>query len=169
MRISVLTIGAVASVLTLNAFADTTSSTVTSKNYVDAQDALKQDIIAGHPTGRYPNSVVTDTTTDGTIDKRVVLAVNNGFRGDVDMWGSALYQGQLVDLLTDQAENVGLTADDLKGGVVSAGVLDTAFGAALSYINYKQTKKVCVGWPDGTTVADATHTDANCWLWNLPD
>ena len=32
-----------------------------------------------------------------------------------------------------------------------------------------QSKRICAGWPDGTTVADATHTDANCWLWNLPD
>ena len=36
-------------------------------------------------------------------------------------------------------------------------------------INGKQAKKTCVGWPDGTTTADSTHTDSNCWLWNLPD
>ena len=228
MRIYLLTFGAIASIITTAAFADTT---VTSKQYVDNRDALKvdiaqgvgtnnanvgktlvvnssgnlelgtpaatnyvedsitdgvtnkapsenavhdaladkQDIIAGHPTGRYPNSVVTDTTTDGTIDKRVVLASNNGFRGDAGTFGSQLYPGRLVDFLTDQAENVGLTADDLKGGVVSAEILDAAFGVAFGYINDKQRQKTCAGWLDGTTVADATHTDANCVLWNLPN
>jgi hypothetical protein len=34
---------------------------------------------------------------------------------------------------------------------------------------YAQAKKVCAGWPDGTTTPDSTHTDANCWLWTLPD
>ena len=34
---------------------------------------------------------------------------------------------------------------------------------------YAQAKKTCAGWPDGTTTYDATHTDANCWLWTLPD
>ena len=33
----------------------------------------------------------------------------------------------------------------------------------------KQNKKVCAGWPDGTTTPDSTHTDANCWLWEFPD
>ena len=42
-------------------------------------------------------------------------------------------------------------------------------GAVYTAVNAKQTKKTCAGWLDGTTVADATHTDANCVLWNLPD
>jgi len=32
-----------------------------------------------------------------------------------------------------------------------------------------QRKKVCAEWPDETTTYDATHTDANCWLWLFPD
>ncbi|MBO4480453.1 MAG: hypothetical protein J5742_02390 [Alphaproteobacteria bacterium] len=36
--------------------------------------------------------------------------------------------------------------------------------ATAAAVNTRQAKKVCVGWPDGVT-----HTDANCWLWELPD
>ena len=36
-------------------------------------------------------------------------------------------------------------------------------------LSKKQAKKTCAGWMDGTTTPDATHTDANCVLWNLPD
>lgn len=35
----------------------------------------------------------------------------------------------------------------------------------------KQNKKTCAGWPDDTPenmhTYDATHTDANCWLWTF--
>ena len=37
-------------------------------------------------------------------------------------------------------------------------------GAMMATVGGKQTKKTCAGWPDG-----AEHTDANCWLWNMPD
>ena len=53
MRISILTFGAIASILTINSvLADTV---VTSRGYVDTQDALKQDKITAGTTG----SVVT--------------------------------------------------------------------------------------------------------------
>ena len=70
MRISILTFGAVASVLTINAFA--TSSTVTSRDYVDAQDALKQNKIPATGTNASTpgDTVVTYTDTAGTIGER---------------------------------------------------------------------------------------------------
>ncbi|MBO4700767.1 MAG: hypothetical protein J5620_03400, partial [Alphaproteobacteria bacterium] len=69
----VLLFGAIASVLTLNAFAETTTSTVTSRNYVDAQDALKQNKIpeAGTNYDEPGVSVVTYTEDgNGTIGER---------------------------------------------------------------------------------------------------
>ena len=41
--------------------------------------------------------------------------------------------------------------------------------ATAAAVNTRQAKKTCAGWLDGTTTPDATHTDANCVLWNLPD
>ena len=73
MRISILSIGAIAFVLTISAFAETTSSTVTSRNYVDAQDALKQNKIpeAGTNYDEPGVSVVTYTEDgNGTIGER---------------------------------------------------------------------------------------------------
>ncbi len=39
--------------------------------------------------------------------------------------------------------------------------------ANVTLVETKQKKKVCAGWPDYVAVAD--RTDANCWLWSLPD
>ena len=36
--------------------------------------------------------------------------------------------------------------------------------ATAGVVETKQAKKTCAGWPDGVE-----HTDANCWLWNMPD
>ena len=75
MRISIFTFGAIASVLALNAFA--TSSTVTSKDYVDAQDALKQNKIPATGTNASTpgDTVVTYTTTgNGVIGERGIFS-----------------------------------------------------------------------------------------------
>ncbi len=70
MRIPILTFGAIASILTINSvIADTT---ITSKNYVDAADALKQDKIpqAGTNASTPGTTVVTYTSTAGQIGER---------------------------------------------------------------------------------------------------
>ena len=45
--------------------------------------------------------------------------------------------------------------------------------AAKSYVDesvfWKENKMPCAGWPDGTTVYNSTHTNANCWLWRKVD
>ena len=72
-----LFIGAIASVLAFNAYA--TSSTVTSKDYVDAQDALKQNKIPATGTNASTpgDTVVTYTQTgNGTIGERGIYAGN---------------------------------------------------------------------------------------------
>ncbi|MBO4700905.1 MAG: hypothetical protein J5620_04125 [Alphaproteobacteria bacterium] len=68
MRISILSIGTIASVLAFNAYA--VSSTVTSQDYVDARDALKQNLIEA--TGNiFPvGSVVETTDEDGEVMQR---------------------------------------------------------------------------------------------------
>ena len=324
MRISVLTIGAIASIIAINSvFADTTTSTVTSRDYVDAQDALKQDIIPtpmdelelpvsttlvtndlgdneirgdrfsildgdalwtmGH--NWWPNSgyaaerelINLDTEenysfsdiehtvpTAMAVSKALYYIVENmshrrretplgyyidshGYgrsitidteRLDSDVKGAALvtktdncirdntagdfYSGYIPDetcasgerLIFEEGSNY--TGTDLEkiqiptvGAMMSAisnntpslptgtagnvvtynasgrigGAVATYTGAAAynasndsakiptmaGVTNYAQAKKTCAGWPDGTTVADATHTNANCWLWNLPD
>ncbi|MBO4700288.1 MAG: hypothetical protein J5620_00885 [Alphaproteobacteria bacterium] len=71
MRISILAFGAIASVITINSVL-ATSSTVTSKDYVDAQDALKQNKIPATGTNASTpgDTVVTYTDTAGTIGER---------------------------------------------------------------------------------------------------
>ena len=72
MRISLLSIGAIASILSINSVFATTS-TVTSKDYVDAADALKQNKIpaAGTNASIPGESVVTYTQTgNGVIGER---------------------------------------------------------------------------------------------------
>jgi hypothetical protein len=147
-----------------NAYAETTTQTVTTQNYVDTRVETKQDKIASHPTGRYPNSVITDTTTDGVIEKRLVLAPGNGFRGSETLMKDYLWHGMLVDSLKSQAESAGLTEEDLKNGVISAGLIDAAFKDQLEMIWARQKNKVCVRYIDG-----AEETSENCLLWNLPD
>ncbi|MBQ6735927.1 MAG: hypothetical protein IJQ90_00355 [Alphaproteobacteria bacterium] len=63
-----LFIGAFASVITINAFA--TSSTVTSRDYVDAQDALKQNKIPATDAVFTRGSVVETTGEDGVVTQR---------------------------------------------------------------------------------------------------
>ena len=77
MRISVLTIGAIASILSINSVFATTP-TVPSKDYVDAADALKQNKIpaAGTNAATPGSTVVTYTGTAGTIGERGIYAGN---------------------------------------------------------------------------------------------
>ncbi|MBQ6736211.1 MAG: hypothetical protein IJQ90_01860, partial [Alphaproteobacteria bacterium] len=69
-----LFIGAIASVLTLNAFADPV--TVTTQDYVDTADALKQNKIpvTGTNSATPGDTVVTYTSTAGTIGERGILS-----------------------------------------------------------------------------------------------
>ena len=78
MRISLLSIGAIASILSINSVFATTS-TVTSKDYVDAADALKQNKIpaAGTNASTPGDAVVTYTQTgNGVIGERGIYAGN---------------------------------------------------------------------------------------------
>ena len=148
-----------------NAYAETTTQTVTTQNYVDSQVATKQDKIAAHPTNRfYPNSVITDTTTDGVVEKRLVLATGNGIVGTEESFARSLHDGTLVSAVAPVLTRVGLTEADIRNGVISAGIIDRAFKEQYDLIWLRQKNKVCVRYIDG-----AEETSENCLLWNLPD
>ena len=78
----------IASVLSINAYA--VSATVTSKDYVDTQDALKQDLIPEAGVNAEENgggvSVVTYTEDgDGVLGERGIYDGSNGYsRDDAD-------------------------------------------------------------------------------------
>ncbi|MBO4700196.1 MAG: hypothetical protein J5620_00410 [Alphaproteobacteria bacterium] len=84
MRISILSIGAIASVLALNAYA--TSSTVTSRDYVDAQDALKQNTIpeawVNYEENGVGETVVTYTDEAGVLGERGICDADADGDGD---------------------------------------------------------------------------------------
>ena len=132
-----LFIGAIASVLSINAFA--TTSTVTSRDYVDAQDALKQDTIPEAGVNADENgggeSVVTYTDTAGTIGERWIC--------DAELYG---YD------------------DCVDNNLVTLDLLESATNNVVNNLPTRTvTYKTCYEW-SGTP-----HTDANCILWNLSD
>ncbi|MBO4700191.1 MAG: hypothetical protein J5620_00385 [Alphaproteobacteria bacterium] len=135
-----LFIGAIASVLSINAFAETTTSTVTSKNYVDAQDALKQNKIpaAGTNASTPGETVVTYTTTgNGVIGERGIF----NYDTDYDWDNHSVETGHEGDLVT--AGDVMPQLDYLSG--------------------VYQVDKYCTEW-SGTP-----YTDENCLLWYIGD
>ena len=97
MRISVLTIGAIASILSINSVFATTS-TVTSKDYVDAADALKQNKIPATGTNAATpgTTVVTYTGTAGQIGERGIF----NYDTDMDWETGRIATGHEGDLVT---------------------------------------------------------------------
>ena len=243
MRISILSIGAIASVLTINAYA--TSSTVTSKDYVDNELAQKQAIITptnysatiGNTT--YPVKGLVLYPDANNSDASGAIGANKLFGPDMAfalanyadsnpnnddtntywyneyLWpfeqgetcsgggcdgftpgfanyvitGAALFEGlnrlrmRVEDMIyaakpTGDANTVALYGNDGElntsralydgSGTYNAGT-DAGKIATAAAVDTRQAKKTCAGWMDGTTTPDATHTDANCVLWNLPD
>ena len=94
MRISVLTFGAIASILSLNAYA---SSVVTSQTYVDNQDALKQDKITAGTTGN-------------------VVLYNGTQNGQTQFTGRAIYDGSTTYNSSTDANKL-ITAGAVDGMV----------------------------------------------------
>ena len=185
MRISVLTLGAIASILSINSVFATTS-TVTSKDYVDAADALKQNKIPATGTNASTpgSTVVTYTGTAGTIGERGICndPTDNCNQADIATFGLVgnaveYIQNNMPKLPTGTANNV-VTYDsngDIGG---ERGIYDgsTTYDAdddadklvTASVVNnlprLTTTTRRCYEW-----VADAAHTDANCLLWQLVD
>ena len=137
--------------------------------------------------------LVTKTSIDGDVGERKIIETE-----DVANYGTgtaiqqqiqeisiptmgavmAAISNNQVTLPTGTAGNV-VTYN--SNGVVGGSVATYTGAAAYNATNdsgkiptmagvatYAQAKKTCAGWMDGTTTPDATHTDANCVLWNLP-
>jgi hypothetical protein len=251
------------SVIATNALAEG-QNIMTSKSYVDAQDALKQDNIPARATkiangdATFAPSVVTNTTTAGTVGQMAILtyeyvdglgldltdfderddtipttklvaqeindlwdnmpdisglqtkipAGTNGYlathSGTAGTFGTpvnpATFQSAIATDLVDfdgadvraivatNATGTALTGDTV--GIVSRNIMADSFDSVenwdddgpgsinvnnfvpdisvvqevVGFVNTKQDKMTCAGWPDSVPVAD--RTDANCWLWN---
>jgi len=144
------------------------------------------------------SGVVTRTSLDGTVGERKIfesndldnyhnsnLTANEWTIQDISIptMGavmSAIQNGTNTLIPAGTAGNV-MTYTGTAGMVGSNAVVSAATydnqgtltnGSSIpnvTALETKQNKKVCVGWPDGTTTYDATHTDETCWLWHLPD
>ncbi len=166
-----LLFSAVAAILSTGALADT--QTVTTQDYVDTAVATKQDKISASGTsgGQYnmpmPDSVITDTNTNGVVAKRPIIygGTDGAWYLTNDWMGNALYQGIFFtqSAIKGMIDMFGYSDSDMNNALISAGVINEAFRKTHLNILNKQNKKVCVRWLDG-----AAETDENCLLWNLP-
>ena len=146
----------------------------------------------------YAPSVVTNGSDYGSVGQMAIITDDRLSRDmrnytDPQGWTWTLYEGDtLIPTLgaaVNVAQEVGSHLQGKLGGGSYAGKVVTATnspgvvtytaidstptsastnlvtsGGVYTAVNAKQAKKVCAGWPDG-----AEHTDANCWLWNMPD
>ena len=148
MRIPILTFGAIASVLTINSvMADTV---VTSRNYVDTQDALKQNKITAGTTG----SVVTYNGTQNGQTQFSERAIFNPETGWDDENGEIVsgHEGDLLD--------AGSIFPNLVGMGNAIQEIENNMDLPKTTVAYK----TCTEW-----VANAAQTDENCLLWALDD
>ena len=178
----------IASVLTTGAFA--TSSTVTSKDYVDARDALKQNTIpvAGTNSSTPGSTIVTYTGTAGTIGERGICndPTDNCNQADIATYGLVgnaveYIENNMPTLPTGTANNVvtydnngdiggergiydGSTTYDSSTDADKLVTASVVHDVANNLPTKTVTTRVCTSWIDGQS-----HTDANCLLWNLVD
>ena len=141
--------------------------------------------------------LVTRTSTDGVVGERKIFEASDvsGYHAQnltqnqkdiqdisiptVGAMMSAISSGVSAAAPSGTANTI---ANYDANGALGSGIATYTGAAAYNSTNdsakiptmagvttYAQAKKVCAGWPDGTTAYDAQHTDANCWLWTLPD
>ena len=158
----------IASILSINAYA--VSATVTSKDYVDAADATKQD--------KLPSKNVTTTIDETEMDVPSIVLYpadgeNAGNVGEIGFVSKEIADAKSEELQIDESGGDYSQTYSLYEGWLSSpsgksgrNVGDYAVsGATLAYAmrilyNLKADRMLCVGWPDGVE-----HTDENCWLW----
>ena len=143
-----LLFGLIASVLSINAYA--VSATVTSKDYVDT--TRQATIPASGTNSATPgDTVVTYTSTAGTIGERGIFDFETGWDDDED----GIVEGHETDLLE---------ADSIVPRLVRMdNTLDNLSDTVDNLPETTVTYKTCYEW-SGTP-----HTDENCILWNLSD
>ena len=99
---------------------------------------------------------------------------NIGGETPIDYYGSAWFDSEGGAMINGHDEDL-ITAKALRENLIydiSTQHDDHADGAIITgqaLIRYAQPLKTCAGWADGTTTPDATHTNANCVLWNFPE
>ena len=142
-----LFVSAIASILTINSVMADTTSTVTSRGYVDAAVATKQNKIDATGANFTNGSVVETTGTDGVVTQRGIF--NPETDAETDPFDGSVWpkQGHANDLVT--------------AGPIYEQINDTA------YIVKNHTHKIrqeCAEY-----VANAEQkTPENCLLWYLP-
>ena len=92
----------IASILSTGAFA--VSATVTSKDYVDTQDALKQDIIEATLPFFSAGGVVETTQEDGVVTQRGIC--NAELDGDGNCFDDFLVTRDLLQEVQDSVDNL---------------------------------------------------------------
>ena len=119
--------GIIAAITMANAYA-TGENTVTSKSYVDARDELKQNKIpiAGTNASEPGESVVTYTSTAGTIGERGIFDPSTGW----DDENNEIVSGHEGDLLP--ASNIVPAIDALYGGPSDTVVVRNFTGAPVA-------------------------------------
>ena len=186
----------IASILSINAYA--VSSTVTSKDYVDNkfQEKIPVKQAGWADTVITPTDTAGTVGQRGIYDYTYDFYNDTvEMEPDVANYLAGMYAIRTaLEYVTDadrSAPNLSGNSDkvlpvfspngnDSFSRVVTTNTLDyqgawdtgnviPTLTAVNTGIATKQEKKTCAGWMDGTTVPDATHTDANCVLWNLPD
>ena len=138
---------------------------ITTKSYVDAKVALKQDEIpaAGENIENVGvgDSVVTYTATTGTIGERGIFDLDN----DYDYDNHEVYEGHEDDLVPATAYAY---IESLLGGIEDNLIYayDSLYGVPVPDLgNLSQSTgvyKTCTQY-----IPNAAQTDANCLLWDL--
>ena len=118
-------------------------------------------------TSAWESTTMDTTPTQSSVKPVTSGGVYDAVNAKQDKLGGSGNGGKVVTA-TDTAGTVTYTATYDGSGTYNA-QNDADKIATAAAVNTRQAKKTCVGWPDGTTTADSTHTDSNCWLWNLPD
>lgn len=139
-------------------------SSVTSRTYVDAQDALRQNQIPAAGVNilqEIGDGVVTYTNTAGTIGERGIFDYTNSNHfsnhtvaagHDTDMITAAAY-GYLEGLFSGTQDDVSTVSGTVSGmAIPDFGNLNRVTG----------TYKTCAEY-----IPNAAQTDENCILWNL--
>ena len=110
----------IASILSINAYA--VSTTVTSKDYVDTQDALKQNKI-GVTINTFGNGSVVETTDEeGVVTQRGIFDISED--DDVDQSDRLITAGQVDTMFHSYADCVAFIDDTPSKGCLLWGIND---------------------------------------------
>ncbi|MBO4480192.1 MAG: hypothetical protein J5742_01020 [Alphaproteobacteria bacterium] len=119
------------------------------------------------------SNIPTPELPTGTADTVVMYDSNGEIGGEREINNISFFGsdgGAFADNNPDALVTVGNLSESIVQSLSSNGDYTGSrnIPTAVAVVGFAQPKKVCAGWPDGTTTPDPTHTDANCVLWDLP-